>query len=357
MRCEFAGTLPAVSHGRAIAPEFLWQLRPFAQDTGRLASDSDAAAPVGASCALQEGERKIVTIVFADIASSTALIGDRDAEDARRILKPTVDAMVDIVHAYEGITQELGDGIMASFGAPVALEDHAVRACYAALDMQEASRIQAAEIRREFGMLFEVRIGINSGPVVVTVKHQGQDFIDFRADGMPTHIAKRVRSRSPPQARSWSPTTRWRWPRDSWVKSVGSVPLRGVAGQTELYELEGVNTRMRMHALAASGLSSFVGRELEIESLSRAATRAAEGHGQVVALAGEAGVGKSRIFLEFTRSLGAQGWLILEGASVSYGKSTSYLPLVDLVRRYFEIGARYRTAHSRTRRQKSAGSA
>ena len=133
------------------------------------------------------------------------------------------------------------------------------------------------------------------------------------------------------------------------VKSVGSVPLRGVAGQTELYELEGVNTRMRMHALAASGLSSFVGRELEIESLSRAATRAAEGHGQVVALAGEAGVGKSRIFLEFTRSLGAQGWLILEGASVSYGKSTSYLPLVDLVRRYFEIQGRDTEQHIRER--------
>src|SRR5258705_9680042 len=136
----------------------------------------------------QDGERKIVTVLFADIASSTALIDDRDAEDARRILKPTIDAMTDIVHHYEGITREEGDGIMASFGAPIALEDHAVRACYAALDMQEASRLKAAEVRREFGMLFEVRIGINSGPVVVTVKHQGEDFIDLRLDGVPLHI-------------------------------------------------------------------------------------------------------------------------------------------------------------------------
>jgi len=96
----------------------------------------------------QDGERKTITVLFADIASSTALIDDRDAEDARRILKPTVDAMIDIVHHYEGITDEEGDGIMASFGAPIALEDHAIRACYAALDMQEASRIRAAAPRR-----------------------------------------------------------------------------------------------------------------------------------------------------------------------------------------------------------------
>ena len=138
----------------------------------------------------QHGERKFITVLFADIASSTALIDDRDAEDARRILKPAIDAMNDIIHHYDGISHELGDGIMASFGAPVALEDHAVRACYAALDIQEAARVRAAEVRREFGMLFEVRIGINSGPVVVTIKHQGEDFVDLRFDGVATHIAE-----------------------------------------------------------------------------------------------------------------------------------------------------------------------
>jgi class 3 adenylate cyclase/tetratricopeptide (TPR) repeat protein len=285
----------------------------------------------------QDGERKIVTVLFADIASSTALIDDRDAEDARRILKPTIDAMTDIVHHYEGITREEGDGIMASFGAPIALEDHAVRACYAALDMQEASHIRAAEVRREFGMLFEVRIGINSGPVVVTVKHQGEDFIDLRLDGVPTHIAKRVESLAAPGTILLTRDTLALVKGFVRVKTIGSVPLRGIAGPVEVYELEGVNTRNRMHALAARGLSKFVGRQDEIESLSRAATRAKAGHGQVVGLVGEAGVGKSRIFLEFTRSLGAQGWLILEGGSVSYDKTTSYLPLVDLLRRYFEI--------------------
>ena len=285
----------------------------------------------------QDGERKTITVLFADIASSTALIDDRDAEDARRILKPTVDVMIDIVHHYEGITDEEGDGIMASFGAPIALEDHAIRACYAALDMQEASRIRAADVRREFGMFFEVRIGINSGPVVVTVKHLGADFIDLRFDGVPTHIAKRVESLAAPGTILLTRDTLALAKGFVRVKTIGSVPLRGIAGPVEVYELDGVNTSNRMHALAARGLSKFVGRQDEIESLNRAATRAKAGHGQVVALVGEAGVGKSRIFLEFAHSLEAQGWLVLEGRSVSYGKATSYLPLITLLSRYFQI--------------------
>ena len=285
----------------------------------------------------QDGERKIITVLFADVASSTALIDERDAEDARRILKPTVDAMINIVHHYEGITREEGDGIMASFGAPIALEDHALRACYAALDMQEAARTLAAEVRREFGLLFEVRIGINSGPVVVTVNRKGEGFIDLRLDGIPTHIAKRVESLATPGTILLTRDTLALATGFVRVKAIGSVPLRGIAGPVEVCELEGVNTRNRMHALAALGLSKFVGREHEIESLSWAATRAKAGQGQAVALVGEAGVGKSRIFLEFARSLGAQGWLILEGGSVSYGKATSYLPLIHLLSRYFEI--------------------
>ena len=288
----------------------------------------------------EEGERKIATVLFADIASSTALIGNRDAEDARRILKPTVDTMIEIVHRYEGITREQGDGIMASFGAPIALEDHAARACYAALDMQDALRIRAAGVRREFGMLFEVRIGISSGPVVVTVKHQGEDFIDFRVDGIPTHIAKRVESLARPGTILLTRDTLALAEGFFRVKTIGPVPLRGIATEVAICELEGVNTRMRTRAITARGLSTFVGRRHEIESLSQAAARAKEGYGQAVALVGEAGIGKSRILLEFARSLGMQGWLILEAGSVSYGKATSYLPLVDLLSRYFEIQGR-----------------
>ena len=142
----------------------------------------------------QDGERKIVTVLFADIASSTALVDDRDAEDARRILKPTVDAMSDIVHHYEGISREQGDGIMASFGAPLALEDHAVRACYAALDMQEASLVRAAEVRREFEC-FSKSDRINTGPVVVTVRHG--KISSTCASTAPTHIANRMEALAP----------------------------------------------------------------------------------------------------------------------------------------------------------------
>src|SRR5882757_140097 len=144
------------------------------------------------------GERKLSTVLFADIAGSTALIGNRDAEEARGILKPAVDILVKIVHRYEGMTNDRGDGILASFCAPIALEDHAVRACYAALDMQKDMRVHAAEVRREFGMLLEIRIGINSGSVVVTVNHQEENFIDFRVDGIATHIASRLEALAAP---------------------------------------------------------------------------------------------------------------------------------------------------------------
>lgn len=288
----------------------------------------------------QEGERKNATVLFADIAGSTALIGNRDAEEARRILKPTVDIMIDIVHRYEGITREQGDGIMASFGAPVALEDHAVRACYAALDMQEAMRTLAAEVRREFGMLFGVRIGINSGPVVISINRQGQDLVDFRVDGVSIHIAKRVESLALPGTILLTRDTLVLAEGFIRVGALGPVPLRGVVNQVEVCELEGINTRMRIHALAKRGLSKFVGRNDEIERLRRAATQAKSGHGQVVALVGEAGVGKSRIFLEFARLPDMQEWLILQGGSVSYGKATSYLPLIELLNKYFEIQTR-----------------
>ena len=284
-----------------------------------------------------QGERKLATILFADIASSTALIGGRDAEDARRILKPIVDTMVAIVHRYEGITRAEGDGIMASFGAPIALEDHAVRACCAALDIQEAMRSHADKVRREFGMLFQVRIAINSGPVVVSLNRHEGDLIDFRVDGLATHVTKRLESLATPGTILLTRDTLALAEGFIRTSALGPVPLRDVADNVEIYELQGVNTLMRMQARAARGLSKFVGRQDEIARLGQAAASAQLGHGQVVALIGEAGVGKSRIFLEFICSPPMQQWLILEASSVSYGRATSYLPLVDLLHRYFEI--------------------
>jgi class 3 adenylate cyclase/tetratricopeptide (TPR) repeat protein len=282
-----------------------------------------------------DGEWKIATILFADIAGSTALIGDHDAEDARGILKPTIDKMIEIVRRYDGVIREQGDGIMASFGVPAALEDHAVRACYSALDIQEAMRIHADMVRLEFGALFQVRIGINSGPVVVTGNHQ-----DLRVDGMPIHIAKRIEGITTPGKIFITHHTLGLAKGFISVAALGSVPLKDVAEQVKVYELQGINARMRIHARAARGLSNFVGRRDEIGRLNTAAALVQSGRGQGVALVGEAGVGKSRILLEFARSLHREGWLILEASAVSYGKETSYRPLVDLLSHYFEISRR-----------------
>jgi class 3 adenylate cyclase/tetratricopeptide (TPR) repeat protein len=289
-----------------------------------------------------EGERKIATALFADVANSTALISDLDAEEAHRILEPTIDRMINAVHRYEGtITHTAGDGIMAIFGAPIAHEDHAVRACYAALDIQEAMRKLAAEVRRDFGLLLQVRVGINSGPVVVKVKYQEGDIsVDYRAVGVSTHVAARLESLAAPGTILLTRDTLTLAEGHVRVGPFEAVGVKGIDHPVEVCELKGVNTRMRNQALAARGLSKFVGRSREIEMLNRAAAQAHSGRGQVVALVGEAGVGKSRLFWEFTRSSQLTGWLTLEAGSVSYGKATSYLPLVDLLTRYFEIQAR-----------------
>lgn len=289
-----------------------------------------------------EAERKTATVLFADVAGSTALIRDLDAEEANRILEPTLDSMISAVHRYEGtISHTAGDGIMAIFGAPIAHEDHAVRACYAALDIQEAMRTVAGEMRRDFGVLLQVRVGINSGPIVVKVKyHEGDISVDYRAVGVTTHVAARLESLAAPGTILLSRDTLALTEGFVRVNALGPVTAKGIEVPMEVYELEGVNTRMRIQALAARGLSKFVGRQNEIEMLGRAAAQAQSGHGQVVALVGEAGVGKSRVFWEFTRSRVMQGWLVLEAGSVSYGKATSYLPLVDLLTRYFEIQSR-----------------
>lgn len=289
-----------------------------------------------------EGERKIVTLLFADVANSTALIRDLDAEEANRILEPTLERMMKAVDRYEGtVTQTAGDGIMAIFGAPIAHEDHAVRACYAALDMQEAMRGFAAEVRREYGLLLQVRIGMNSGPVVVKVLLQEGDVsVDYRAVGLTTHLAARVQSLAAPGTILMT--------RDTFALAKGFVrvdpfeelAVKGIESKLEVCELTGVSTRMRIQARAARGLSKFVGRQDEMEMLGRAAAEAQSGRGQVVGLVGEAGIGKSRVFWEFTHSALAQRWLVLDAGSVSYGKATSYLPLVDLLTRYFEIQSR-----------------
>ena len=263
----------------------------------------------------REGERKIATSLFADIAGSTALIRDLDVEAANRILEPTVDSMIDVVHRYEGtITHTAGDGVMAIFGAPIAHEDHALRACYAALDIQEAARRLAIEMRRDLGVLLQVRVGINSGPVVVKVKYQEGDIsIDYRAVGVSTHVAARLESLAAPGTILLTQDTLALAEGFVRVTDMGQMAVKGIDGPLRVWELNGIDNRLRLHALAARGLSKFVGRQGEIEILGRAAVQAKSGRGQVVGLVGEAGVGKSRIFWEFTRAPDMRDWLVIFG--------------------------------------------
>jgi class 3 adenylate cyclase len=286
-----------------------------------------------------EDERKQVTILFADLKGSMELLADRDPEEARKLLDPVLERMMEAVHRYEGtVNQVMGDGIMALFGAPLAHEDHAVRACYAALWMQEIVKKYAEEVRRSHAAVVKIRIGLNSGEVVV--RAIGSDLhMDYTAVGQTTHLAARMEQLADPGAIVITPETLALAEGYVEVKSLGPVPVKRRSGPLEIFELMGAGqARTRLQAAALRGLTRFVGRDAEVEHLRRVLGQAGAGRGQMVAIVGEAGVGKSRLTYEFTHSHRVQDWLILEASSVSYGKATSYLPVIDLLKGYFKIG-------------------
>jgi class 3 adenylate cyclase len=248
------------------------------------------------SKAALEGERKQVTVLFADLKGSMELLADRDPEEARKLLDPVLERMMEAVHRYEGtVNQVMGDGIMALFGAPVAHEDHGVRACYAALDMQAAMRRYADEVWRAHGIKAQIRVGLNSGEVVV--RAIGSDLhLDYTAVGQTTHLAARMEQLATPGTALMTADTLRLAEGYVTVKPLGPVPVKGLEAPIEVYELTGAGPlRSRLAAAAARGLSRFVGREGELDQLRQALGRASDGHGQVVAIVGEPGVGKSRL--------------------------------------------------------------
>src|SRR5262249_6708602 len=263
-----------------------------------------------------EGERKQVTVLFADLKGSMELLADRDPEEARKILDPVLERMMEAVHHYEGtVNQVMGDGIMALFGAPLAREDHAVRACYAALRMQRRVNVYADEIQRRGGTPVQIRVGLNSGEVVV--RSIGSDLhMDYTAVGLTTHLAARMEQMAKPGSALITGESMKLAEGYIEVKPLGPIAVKGLDTATEVYELTGlVPARSRLQASAARGLTRFVGREQELQQLARALERAAAGHGQTVALVGEAGVGKSRLVSEITRSHRLDGWVGLESGS------------------------------------------
>ena len=287
-----------------------------------------------------EGERKQVTVLLADLKSSLELLADRDPEEARGVLDPVLERMIEAVHRYEGtVNQIMGDGIMALFGAPLAHEDHALRACYAALAMQSAIRRLNGQ-RAEPGLArpdVQIRVGINSGEVVVRAISNDLH-MDYSAVGQTTHVAGRMEQMATPGSILLAGDTHRLVEGFVEARPLGPMILKGLTAPVEVFELVGAGpTRTRLQAAAARGLSRFVGRELEIERLEQSERLARAGHGQVVALVGEPGVGKSRLLWEFIRSPACRGWLVVESRSVSYGKATSYLPVIDLLKSYFQV--------------------
>jgi class 3 adenylate cyclase/tetratricopeptide (TPR) repeat protein len=288
-----------------------------------------------------EGERKQVTVLFADLKGSMELLADRDPEEARKLLDPVLERMMEAVHRYEGtVNQVMGDGIMALFGAPLAHEDHAVRACYAALRMQDVVRRYSEELRRAQGVEVQIRVGVNSGEVVV--RSIGSDLrMDYTAVGQTTHLAARMEQLAAPGSIRLTADTLQLAEGFVQVTPLGPVPIKGLGEPVEVFELVGAGAaRTRLEAAARRGLTRFVGRNAELEQLRDALDRASLGRGQVVAVVGEPGVGKSRLFWELIHSHRVHGWLIVQSASVSYGKATAYLPVIELLRGYFAIESR-----------------
>jgi class 3 adenylate cyclase/tetratricopeptide (TPR) repeat protein len=293
------------------------------------------------SKAALEGERKQVTVLFADLKGSMELLADRDPEEARKILDPVLEHMMEAVHRYEGtVNQVMGDGIMALFGAPLSHEDHAVRACYAALRMQESVKRYSEMIRHAHGIEVQIRVGLNSGEVVV--RAIGSDLhMDYTAVGQTTHLAARMEQIATPGTILLALATLQLVEGYVQVAARGPVSVKGLRDPVEVYVLTGASAlRTRFHAAAARGLTRFVGRDAETEQIRRALTLAHEGHGQLVALVGEPGVGKSRLVYEVTHSHRTQDWLVLEASSMSYAKATSYLPVIDLLKVYFKVHER-----------------
>jgi hypothetical protein len=234
----------------------------------------------------------------------------------------------------------MGDGIMALFGAPLAHEDHAVRACYAALRIQDAVRRYSDELRRTQGVEVQVRVGVNSGDVVV--RSIGSDLrMDYSAVGQTTNLAARMEQLATPGSVRLTAATLRLAEGFVQVASLGPVPVKGLGEPIEVFELTGAGAaRTRLEVAARRGLTRFVGRSAEMEQLRDALDRASRGQGQVVGVVGEPGVGKSRLFWELTGSHRVHGWLIVQSASVSYGKATAYLPVIELLRGYFAIESR-----------------
>jgi class 3 adenylate cyclase/tetratricopeptide (TPR) repeat protein len=276
-----------------------------------------------------------------------------DPEEARALVDPALKLMIDAVHRYDGyIVQSTGDGIFALFGAPTAHEDHPQRALYAALRMQEEMRRYAARLREAGNRPIEARVGVNTGEVVVRSLATREGHAEYAPIGHSTSLAARMQALAPTGSIAAADATRRLCEGYFTFKALGPTRVKGVTGTVNVYELTGLGPlRTHFQVSVRRGLTKFVGRYHELEQMKRALVLAKAGHGGVVAAAGDPGVGKSRLFYEFKAVVGFE-CKVLEAYSVSYGKASSYLPVIELLKDYFEIAP---VDDERKRREKVNG--
>jgi class 3 adenylate cyclase len=305
------------------------------------------------SRAALEGERKQVTVLFADVKGSMELAEQVDPEEWHRILDRFFQILADGVHRFEGtVNQYTGDGIMALFGAPIAHEDHAQRACWAALHLRDALRRYANELRFERGLNLSVRMGLNSGEVVVG--RIGDDLrMDYTAQGHTVGLAARMEQLAEAGKVFVTEHTAKLVSGFFTLHDLGRVTVKRASEPVYVYELVGAGAlRTRFEVSRARGLSRFVGREDAMQTLQGALARACAGAGQVVGVVADAGVGKSRLCFEFLERCRAQGMPVLEGHCVAHGANIPFLPVLQIFRAYFEISE---PDSDRTAREKIAG--
>ena len=313
----------ASSADRAAVPAVPASLPPAQQMTGR--------EPLA-------GERKQITVLFADIVGSTALIRDLDAEDAQQLLDGAVGVMIDAVHRYEGtVSRSMGDGIMALFGAPIAHEDHAQRACFAAFAIHEGIVRYASEALTAGADGLMARVGINSGEVIVRLISDDLH-VDYTAMGPTVHLAARMEQLASAGTSVITRSTLNLVHASVDVRPLGALPVKGLEQPVDAFELTGQQaSARRFEALARRGLTQFVGRDRELQHLIEACDAARAGSGRVVSIVGEAGIGKSRLLHELRRHLVREGVDHFEGSCFAHGEVISFLPFIRVVRELFEI--------------------
>jgi class 3 adenylate cyclase/tetratricopeptide (TPR) repeat protein len=285
-----------------------------------------------------EGERKQVTVLFADVSGFTSISEKLDPEEVHQLMNRAFALMLGEVHRYEGtINQFLGDGVMALFGAPIAREDHAQRAVHAALGMHRVLQGYGAELQRTRGIAFRVRIGLNTGLVVVG--SIGDNLrMDYTAVGDTTNLAARMVNMAAPEQILVAEDTHKAVSGYFVTRPLGAQVIKGKAAPVNAYEVvraRGLRTRLEVGA--ERGLTPFVGREHELTLLQERWAEARAGKGQVICLMGEAGIGKSRLLLEFQRRLADEPMTWLTGRCISYGKEMAYLPMIDLLKHNFQV--------------------